>query len=64
MLGGNFRSNPPKENSAFRVNLLEVLDASEDLSDEELRLELSKMLEASYEKYVPRKADIVLKRIH
>lgn len=64
MLGGNFRNSPPKENSAFRTVLLEVLSKSDNLSDEELRSALSAALEKTYEKYVPRKADIVLKTIH
>lgn len=64
MLGGNFRHSPPKEISTFRVNLLEVLNASDYLSDDELKDQLRKLTEEKVEKYQYRFPTIVLKRIH
>lgn len=64
MLGGNFRNSPPKENSAFRANLLEVLQSADDLSDEELMSQLKKLTEEKLEKYQVRQPKIILKRLH
>lgn len=65
MLGGNFRHSPPKkEFSTFRVNLLEVLSASDYLTDDELKDQLRKLTEEKVEKYKYRFPTIVLKRVH
>ena len=52
---------PPKFNP-FRNHLIDVMSKADHMSDEELKAKLQEVIIG--EKYVPRKATIILKRVH
>lgn len=54
--------NPGNKYTPFRENLLKVV--FEARNDEELREELSKLLDKKIEKYEVRRPTIVLKQVH
>lgn len=61
MLNGH--NNPPgNKYTPFRDNIMEVFSNTE--SDEELRAELSKLLDSKMDKYEVRRPTIVLKQVH
>ena len=62
MLGGH--NNPPgNKYTPFRDNIIKVLHNAE-YSDEELRAELSKLLDSKIDKYEVRRPTVVLKQVH
>lgn len=54
---------PPKFNP-FRHSLIEILSKADYMTDAQLKAELAAACGEQVEKYVPRKATIILKRIH
>lgn len=62
MLGGH--NNPPgNKYTPFRDNIMKVLYNAE-YGDEELRTELSKLLDEKISKYKVRAPKVILKQIH
>lgn len=62
MLGGH--NNPPRNKyTPFRDNIMEVLHNA-NYGDEELRAELSNLLDEKINKYKVRTPRIILKQIH